>query len=281
MKVRHGLAVHLEREHRVRLHRLRDGMAPDEVWRLGRRRSVVPVGDDVERRRPGSGQTEHVREPDPAPHRRPDGPVLPLEARRRGLVEAPPVSGALERDRLGHHLHALEVVEAQRQRVLDLAIHGEDVRRRVDDRAVVVVPDEEDLGGRDVGGQLPERRLQVDGPRAPDDQLFLARHRGRRLSVRGQPGAEQRRRGSDLDDERAPGDGLPSTCERLLFHGVPQLTPPREVMPREGRSRAAASRNARTRAAFVPRSPPPIRESERTSTRVPVPARGPGRRRRP
>ena len=69
--------------------------------------------------------------------------------------------------------------------------------------SVVVVPDEEELGRRDVGGQLPEGRLEVDRPRAPDDELFLP---GTRARARGggrasgpapaarRPGASPRRR---------------------------------------------------------------------------------------
>ena len=129
-----------------------------------------------------------------------------------GLWKLRPLPGALERDGLGHRLEPPEIVEAQRQRVLDLPVDREHAGRRVDDRPVVVVPDEEEVGRRDVGGQLPERRLEVDGPRAPDDQLVLpgdrARRGGRRLAPGGQASAQERRRGADLDDEGAPGEIL-------------------------------------------------------------------------
>ena len=184
-------------------------MAPDEVRRLRRGGRVVAVGHHVGRGGSRSGEAQDVCEPHPFPDGGAHRTVLPLEPGRLGRVEATAVARAFEREGLGDLLHPLEVVQPEGERIVHLAVDLEGVLGGVDFRPVVVVPDEEELGGRDVCAQLSERSLEIDGAGAPHDELFLAGHGGRR-GLRGhRDGApEKRGRCSHVDHERATCDGI-------------------------------------------------------------------------
>ena len=234
MQVRHRPAVHLQRHHRVRLHGLPDRMAADEVRRLRRGRRVVAVGHHVSGRRPWLGEAEDVGQAHALPHARPHRAVLPLKSRRLRIVEAPAVARALEGDGLRHLLHALEIVESQRQRIVHLAVHFEHELGWVHLRAVVVVADEERLVRRDRAREVIEPRLEVEGPRAPDDQLLLARYGRRgRLRQHGHPAAQEGCRRPHVDDEAPPGHAVPRLKRPVgICHGSFSLEITRRVSTR-------------------------------------------------
>src|SRR6266849_5155871 len=139
-------------------------------------------------------------------------PTAPFSHWRPGAfrrVEAAPIARAFERDGLGDLLHLFEIVQAQGQRIVHLAVHLEHVLGGVHLRPVVVVPDEEEIGWRDLRGELPERSLEVDGAGAPYDELFLAGYRRRRSLCGSREGASEKRgRGAHVDHESATRDAI-------------------------------------------------------------------------
>ena len=224
VQVRHGAAVHLEGDHRMRVHGLPDRMAPDEVRRLRGGGRVVAVGHHVGRGGTRPGEAQNVGEPHAFPYGGAHGAVLPLDAGHLGGIEAAAVARAFEREGLGDLLHPLEVVQPEGERIVHLPVHLEGVLGGVDLRPVVVVPDEEELGRRDVRAQLSERSLEIDGAGTPHDQLFLAGH-GRRRGLRGNRNgaAEKRGRCSHVDHERA-------TCDAIVHERLPTAWPLRHLV---------------------------------------------------
>ena len=107
---------------------------------------------------PGTRLLEHLVEQGALPAGGRDGVVAPgLTGRQRPHLE-PPVAGALERDRALVRRHGAEVVERQRQRVLDRAA---DLERAVVGRQREVAAHVVELGGSDLAGQGFGRRLRV------------------------------------------------------------------------------------------------------------------------
>ena len=95
---------------------------------------------------------------------------------------------------------------------LDLSLHLQHVLGGIDLRPVVVVADVEDLDRCHLARELLEWGLEIDWPRAPDDEPLLAGDGGR--SALGQSGLpfQQCGRGAGMDDERPPTESIGTTA---------------------------------------------------------------------
>ena len=172
------------------VHCLCDGYAPGDRQFAGLARQVG-VGSEVggvdgavfER-----GGLEHIRQAHARPLTAAHGSHSPLVALGLGIEIGAAVATAFQLKRQGDGLEVLlQILDAQLEGVVDLAVHRQGPGQGVDGgRRNAVVANEQPVGRRDLIVQEMGRQLCVDRPVVKDDQPVLPldaegffRHRGR------------------------------------------------------------------------------------------------------
>ena len=120
-----------------------------------------------------AGALEHVGEADPAPARIAHGPVAPLQAGHRRLVESAAVPGALENaDELGGG-QLFQIVHGERERRRDRASDAQTPFVDIHGGNVDVRAHEKMLDGSEVVGEAGERHLQILGADGAGEHVAL------------------------------------------------------------------------------------------------------------
>ena len=196
-------AVHAEDDEGRRVHRARHRDRSDER-RHGRLRWKIGASQlHVRRARHGAGALEQVSEADARPGRLSHRAVNPLHARHARLVKGSAISGALKDRREADLRENLEVGETEVQAPADAPLDAE-AAATVQRRRAEMAPDEEDFGRRQQAVEPLDRRREILGVEALDEERMRSSRRRARSEAGAHEDPAEQRKPSGFEELTAP-----------------------------------------------------------------------------
>jgi hypothetical protein len=153
-------AIHFVGKQRVSVERFFDGQAANEIG-CASYSAIRAVEPEVARCWLDSHGGEKVREPNPCPSRRADGSSLPLHTRNGRVKKCTTVPGAFQRNNLTARPHPPYIVQAQFERLLNLAFDTKPPRSYVNRRSIEMRSNIEEVVRCNPGRQEVNRRLEI------------------------------------------------------------------------------------------------------------------------
>jgi hypothetical protein len=153
-------AIHFVGKQRVAVERFLDGQAANEIG-CASYSAIRTVEPEVTRCWLDSHGGEKVGQPNPCPSRGADGSSLPLHTRNRWVKKCTAVPGAFQRNDLSGRPHPPYVVQAQFERLLNLAFDTKPPCSHVNRRSIEMRSNIEEVVWCNPGRQEVNRCLEI------------------------------------------------------------------------------------------------------------------------